>query len=138
MTVVPEPGVLSIRSVPPIAHPKFSDALTRDESQHDRPARHSSNFLAGIKRRRSVQFLRNTRAGAERALFTHRRKQAYLALHPETGHGGDREASRQVGDLIRERENVVRFTKDTAARTGRSERDVQRDADRGGKIEETN
>jgi hypothetical protein len=58
------------------------------------------------------------------------------ALLPETRHGANAaeaanarwNASCQVGD--------TRFTKETAARTGRSERDVQRDADRGGKIAE--
>jgi hypothetical protein len=35
-----------------------------------------------------------------------------------------------------ERENILAFHKDTAARTGRIERDVRRDADRGGKIAE--
>ena len=43
-------------------------------------------------------------------------------LHPETGHGGDRKSSRHIGDLN------DRFTADTAASTGRSERAVQRDA----------
>jgi len=66
---------------------------------------------------------------SERALFTKRRKQAYEALHPETKHGGDR-ASRQVGDL----KEADRFTADTAAKTGQSERAVQRDAERGEKV----
>jgi hypothetical protein len=45
--------------------------------------------------------------------------------HPETKHGGDRKGStRQNGDL-------KRFTEDTAEKTGRSERSVQRDAARG-------
>jgi ParB family transcriptional regulator, chromosome partitioning protein len=66
---------------------------------------------------------------AERSLFTVRRKHIYEALHPETKHGGNREPSRQVGDMSR-------FTADTAARTGRSERDVQRDATRGERIGE--
>ena len=66
---------------------------------------------------------------AERALFTRRRKDAYEALHPEARHGGDRktESSRQLGDLNR-------FTADTAAKTGHSERVIQRDAERGNKI----
>jgi len=67
---------------------------------------------------------------AERALFTRRRKGAYEALHPETRHGGGRGASRQLGDL------TDRFTADTATKTGRSERDIQRDAERGEKIPE--
>lgn len=68
---------------------------------------------------------------AERATFTRRRKEAYEALHPETRHGGDRKSSRQLGDL-----NDDRFTADTAARTGQSERAVQRDAERGEKVAE--
>lgn len=66
---------------------------------------------------------------SERAMFTKRRKEAYEALHPETRHGGDRDPSRQVGDL-------PRFTEDTASKTGQSERAVQRDAERGAKIDD--
>lgn len=66
---------------------------------------------------------------AERALFTKRRKAAYEALHPETVHGGDRKSSRKVCDL-----NQDRFTSDTAAKTGRSERSIQQDAERGAKV----
>lgn len=66
---------------------------------------------------------------AERALFTRRRKDIYEAIHPETRHGGDRGASRKIGD-------TARFTADTATRTGRSERDVQRDATRDERIDE--
>ena len=68
---------------------------------------------------------------AERALHVDRRKAIYEKLHPETKHGGDRKSaktkksSRQVGDLKK------RFTKDTAGKTGQSERSVQRDASRG-------
>lgn len=74
---------------------------------------------------------------AERALFTVRRKQAYEALYPETkptseGGGGRNNATRrQLGDDIADR-----FTADTAAKTGQSERAVQRDAERGTKISE--
>lgn len=70
---------------------------------------------------------------AMRAKFTARRKELYEYLHPETRHGGNQgEAgkfgpSRQVGD-------TARFTADTAARTGQSERSVQRDAERGEKV----
>jgi hypothetical protein len=59
-----------------------------------------------------------------------RRKEAYQALHPETRHGGER-ASRKLCDLKDDR-----FTADTAAKTGRSERDVQLDAQRGKNIPE--
>jgi ParB family chromosome partitioning protein len=69
---------------------------------------------------------------AERALFTERRKQAYEALHPETRHGvNQHSSSRQLGD------SSSRFTADTAARTGQSERAVQRDATRGQRIDHT-
>ncbi|HQT59690.1 MULTISPECIES: hypothetical protein [unclassified Acidiphilium] len=53
-----------------------------------------------------------------------RRKEAYEALHPETKHGaigGGHDQSRQVGDSAK----ADRFTADTAARTGQSERSAQ-------------
>ena len=70
---------------------------------------------------------------AERAEFTRRRKAAYEALHPETradAPKGNQYASRQVGD----KQPAPRFTADTAAATGQSERAVQRDAERGEKV----
>jgi ParB-like chromosome segregation protein Spo0J len=69
---------------------------------------------------------------AERALFTKRRKELYEQLHPETRPGGDRRStsSRKHCD------KVERFTADTAARTGRSERSIQLDATRGEAIDE--
>ncbi|WP_061930180.1 ParB/RepB/Spo0J family partition protein [Aureimonas sp. AU22] len=67
---------------------------------------------------------------SDQALFTRRRKEAYEALHPETRHGENQHtSSRQVGNSSSER-----FTADTAAATGRSERAVQRDAERGQKV----
>ena len=69
---------------------------------------------------------------AERAEFTRRRKAAYEALHPETTHGGDRKSD-QVANLAT-RSETPRFTADTAAATGQSERAVQRDAERGEKV----
>lgn len=67
----------------------------------------------------------------ERAEFTRRRKAAYEALHPETVHGANQHSrSRQVGDSS----EAPRFTADTAAATGQSERAVQRDAERGEKV----
>lgn len=66
---------------------------------------------------------------ADRASQTARRKAIYEELHPETRHGGDR-ASRQVGDLV----EAERFTAETASATGKSERAVQRDAERGEKV----
>jgi hypothetical protein len=69
---------------------------------------------------------------AERALFTKRRKKLYEQLHPETRPGGDRRSasSRKLCD------KVERFTADTAAQTGRSERSVQMDVARGEAIAE--
>ena len=63
----------------------------------------------------------------ERALFTQCRKEAYEALHPETKHEETRNGglARQVGDP---ENRAPRFNADTAARTGQSERSVQRDA----------
>lgn len=67
----------------------------------------------------------------ERALFTRRRKDAYEALHPEArgqvrqGHIRQGAAGANLAPA---------FTADTATRTGRSERDVQRDATRGDRI----
>lgn len=68
----------------------------------------------------------------ERAEFTRRRKAAYEALHPETRHGGDRSQD-QVANLAT-CHPPERFTADTAAKTGQSERVVQRDAERGEKV----
>ena len=68
-------------------------------------------------------------SAAARAAATARRKAIYEALHPETKHGAignGREKSRQVGDSTDER-----FTSSTATATGKSERAVQRDAERG-------
>lgn len=68
---------------------------------------------------------------AVRAKLTAHRKKAYEALHPETRHGASgngRRKSCQDGDS-------TRFTQDTAERTGRSERVVQRDARRGEAID---
>jgi len=78
---------------------------------------------------------------AERGAQTARRKAIYLELHPQTAHGGDRSSehqgsSRQLGDLksVNENNPIDRFTAETAAATGRSERAVQRDAERGEKV----
>ena len=63
-----------------------------------------------------------------------KRKEIYERLHPETKQGGDRKSekarrsSRKLCDLI---EPADRFTSDTAKRTGRSERAIQLDAERG-------
>jgi N6-adenosine-specific RNA methylase IME4 len=78
--------------------------------------------------------MRSELTPAERAIHIAERKRLYEALHPATRHGGDRKSeksSRQIGDL-----NSDRFTSDTAAKTGTSERVIQRDAARGSKIED--
>ncbi len=70
---------------------------------------------------------------AQRAKQTARRKAIYVELHPETAHGaigGGHDQSRQLGDSAKSE----RFTADTAASTGKSERVVQRDAERGENI----
>lgn len=72
---------------------------------------------------------------AERAMFTARRKELYEALHPETV----REATLKQGDASPSRKfcetgKADRFTADTAAKTGASERKVQLDAERGEKV----
>lgn len=68
---------------------------------------------------------------AEEAEFVARRKEAYEALHPETANGENQHTRvRQVG----EGSSAARFTADTAARTGQSERAIQRAAERGTKV----
>lgn len=81
--------------------------------------------------------IRNELSPAERAIAISRRKVCYEALHPEAAHGGNRKSSRQLGDLIepdRKPDDAERFTKTTADATGKSERSVQRDAQRGDEI----
>ena len=70
-------------------------------------------------------------SAADRASQTARRKAIYEELHPETAHGatgGGHDRSRQVGD------SAERFTANTAAAIGKSERVIQRDAERGEKV----
>jgi hypothetical protein len=59
---------------------------------------------------------------ADRASQTARRKAIYLELHPETGHG---KASPNKDD------NLSSFAQATAEAIGKTERTVQRDAERG-------
>lgn len=68
---------------------------------------------------------------ADRARQTARRKAIYEEIHPETRNGatgGGHDQLRQVGEA------VPRFSEDTAQASGKSERTVQRDAERGEKI----
>lgn len=55
------------------------------------------------------------------------RKAAYETLHPETAQPGPKD----VANLAT---IAPRFTADTAAKTGKSERNVQREAERGEKV----
>jgi hypothetical protein len=76
---------------------------------------------------------------SEWAAQTARRKAIYQELHPETKNGATgngREKLRQVGEATSYNENIEvdRFTADTAAKTGQSERAVQRAAERGEKV----
>jgi ParB-like chromosome segregation protein Spo0J len=81
--------------------------------------------------------MRSELSAADRAEQTARRKAIYEELHPETrptsdGGGGRNNATRrQLGDDI-----ASRFTSDAAASIGKSERVIQRDAERGEKISE--
>lgn len=67
---------------------------------------------------------------SERAKFTARRKEAYEALHPETRNGVIGALARHTPDKLA----GASFTADTAAKTGQSERAIQRDAERGEKV----
>jgi len=75
-------------------------------------------------------------SSAERALFTRRRKAAYLELHPETAAyvAGAHAANRSMGNASAIL--APAFTSDTAAKTGQPERTIQRDAQRGERIPE--
>lgn len=68
---------------------------------------------------------------SEKAWFIRRRKDAYEALHPETRVGANQHTRvRQLGEPT----PADRFTADTAAKTGVSERAIQRAAARGARI----
>ena len=64
---------------------------------------------------------------SERALFTARRKDIYLALHPET-------RATQNASLERKTSEKSAFVSDTADRTGTSRRTVEMEAARGAAI----
>lgn len=67
---------------------------------------------------------------AERAKATARRKAVYLKLHPETAHGSAGASARwDAGANL-----APAFMTETAAASGRSERAVQRDNERGEKV----
>jgi hypothetical protein len=85
---------------------------------------------------------------AQRAKFTARRKAIYLALHPETAHGGDRKSEEikwhrdatwsNAGENNDLNEKTMSkppcFSEDTARRTGRSRRTVDLDVQRSANI----
>lgn len=81
---------------------------------------------------------RNDLSPAERAKHTAERKKIYERNHPETmptkkgGPGRGKQTRRQIGDeSTGVHKSAERFTKDSAAKTGQSERTIQRDARRG-------
>jgi ParB-like chromosome segregation protein Spo0J len=71
---------------------------------------------------------RNELSPSERAMQTARRKAIYEELHPEAKHGGDRKSD-QVDNL-----STRSFAEATATATGKDERTVRRDAERGEKV----
>lgn len=68
---------------------------------------------------------------AERAMHIAARKRVYELRYPETKHGAAKKQRGQVGPLVR-----PSFNSDLASKTGRSERDVKRDATRAKHIPE--
>ena len=77
---------------------------------------------------------------ADRARCTARRKEIYEELHPEVKAGALRAAGmnaalgRDVAANLAPTSNVLAFAADAAAKTGRPERTIQRDAERGVKV----
>ena len=73
---------------------------------------------------------RNELSPAERASQTARRKAIYLELHPETA----KEAFKGNQHVATDNLSVASFAVETAAATGKDERTVRRDAERGEKV----
>lgn len=73
--------------------------------------------------------MRTDSTPAERASLTARRKAIYLRRHPETGHGGDRRS-----DQVDKNVHLKSFATATAAATGKHEKAIRRDAERGEKV----
>jgi ParB family chromosome partitioning protein len=100
--------------------------------EEDSPAIEHWRALAAI----DENLIRRKLTAPQRAKLVAQRKKLYEAVHPETKHGGApgkagggkkaKGESRQNGDF-----GDDRFTADTASKTGRSERSVQRDVARG-------
>jgi hypothetical protein len=68
----------------------------------------------------------------EQSISLDRRKEIYLELHPETGHG-QRNGQTSKDDKMSSLETPS-FTSDTAAKTGKSKRTVERKASNGKKL----
>jgi ParB family transcriptional regulator, chromosome partitioning protein len=75
--------------------------------------------------------IRNELSELEQALQLAERKEIYEALHPETKHGGDRKSKEKS-----KRHDVAlkTFAEDTAKKTGKSKRTVERKARVGKKL----
>lgn len=67
---------------------------------------------------------------SQRAKFTAARKKVYLKAHPQTGKGGDRQSAtgKQSAKLARS------FVAETAAKTGKPTRTIERDVTRGERL----
>jgi ParB family chromosome partitioning protein len=71
--------------------------------------------------------VRRDLTAAQRAKLVAKRKAAYEAVHPETKHGATGRGRAKSGQVGHSNE---RFTADTAAKTGKSKRSIERDATR--------
>ena len=108
-------------------------ASSHTKRELKRPPANSTSIAPKRSAPTRLTAFRPTLTPSERALFTQRRKEAYEALHPETkAHVAQAVGmNRAIGNNVTA--NLApTFTADTAARTGQSERSVQRDATRGG------
>lgn len=74
-------------------------------------------------------------SASERATSTARRKAIYLELHPETAVGAAQAAgmNRSMGNNVADNLSAT-FTAETAKATGKDERTIRRDAERGEKV----
>lgn len=71
---------------------------------------------------------------AQRAKFTAQRKMWYEIKHPETRHPGNGGTFKGNQHVVADNLSATTFSKDTATKTGSTERDIRRDARRGEKI----
>lgn len=97
-------------------------AFIRDESKLDAELWEIDENLA-----------RSELSPADRAVFTFRRKELYLLKYPDTARGGDRKSNGKQCRLI-DREQRKSFVAATAELSGKSERTIRQDAERGEKI----